>query len=117
MTKEFLDMHDLTDYLGVKKSTLYGIVENGDLPHYRIGRLIRFRRDEVDAWIEGHRRERIAPEKKAKDVLKGVRNPKIDVDKVVKKVIEEVKNSGYTLDHGKPNRIKGLRKEVEDGTL
>ncbi len=112
MTKEFLNIDDLSDLLGVKKSTLYSLVEKGEIPHYRVGRLIRFERNDVDVWIEGHRRERIDPEKKAKDVLKGVRNPKIDVNKVVKKVIEEVKSSGYTLGHGKPDQIRGLREEV-----
>ncbi len=117
MTKEFLDIHELSEFLSIKRSTLYAMVESGDLPHYRIGRLIRFKRNDLDAWIETYRREGTEIEKKAKEILKGVRNPKIDVDKVAKKVIEEVKNSGYTLDHGKTDRIKGLRKEVGNGTL
>ena len=41
----------------------------------------------------------------------------MDIGKVVKKAIEGVNGMGYTALHGKPDRIKGLRKEVEDGTL
>jgi len=41
----------------------------------------------------------------------------VDIGKVVKKAIEGVNGMGYTALHGKPDRIKGLRKEVEDGTL
>jgi len=117
MGKEYLTIDDLAEYFSVKRSTLYAKVESGEIPHYKVGRLIRFRRDEVNTWMEGHRRERIAPDKKAKEILKGVRNPKIDVSKVVKKVIEEAKDRSYTLGHGKPDRIKGLRKEVENGNL
>jgi hypothetical protein len=90
---------------------------NGELPHYKVGRLIRFRRDDVDRWMEGHRREKTAPEKKTKNVLRGVRNQRIDVDKIVEEAIEEGKNRGYNRCYGKPDRIKGLGKEVEDGTL
>ena len=61
--------------------------------------------------------ESIAPEKKAKEVLKGVRNSNIDVDRIVKKSVEEAKEKSYNAGHGKPDRIKGLGKEVEDGTL
>jgi excisionase family DNA binding protein len=117
MTKEFLNIDDLSELLRIKKSTLYSLVENGDLPHYKIGRLIRFRRNELDTWIKGHRRERVAPEKKAKEIVKELRNPEIDIGKIVRKAVEEVKNRRYNVPHGKPDRIKGLRREVSHGTL
>jgi excisionase family DNA binding protein len=117
MEKEFFNINELSEHLGIKKSTLYGMVENGDLPHYRIGRLIRFRCDDVDSWIEAHRRETISAEKKAKEIMRGVKNPKIDIDRIIKKSIEEANEKSYNAGHGKSDRIKGLRKEVEDGTL
>jgi hypothetical protein len=33
--------------------TLYALVP--DLPHYRVGKLIRFRKEEIDSWME-HKR-------------------------------------------------------------
>lgn len=117
MAKEFLDIHDLSECLSIKRSTLYAMVENGELPHYKIGHLIRFRKSDVDAWIEGHRRERIDPEKKAKEILKIASRPNTDVDSIVKKSIESAMNSGYNRGHGKTDRIKGLREEVENGTV
>ena len=117
MEKEFLNIGELSDFLGVKKSTIYSLVENKALPHYRIGRLIRFKRDDLNVWLESHRKERISPEKKAKDVLRGVRDRRINVDRIVQKSVEEVKGSRYNLAHGKSDRIKGLRKEVSNGTL
>jgi excisionase family DNA binding protein len=117
MTKEFLDIHELSECLSMKRSTLYTMVECGDLPHYRIGRLIRFKRNDVDAWIETHRRDGIEIDKKAKEILKTTARQRLNMNSVVKKSIEEVKNRRYNVPHGKSDRIKGLRKEVENGTL
>jgi len=41
----------------------------------------------VDCWIEGHRRERTAVEKKARDVFRGVRNQRVDSNNVVKETV------------------------------
>jgi excisionase family DNA binding protein len=115
--KEFLTMDELSQYLNIRKSTLYSMVEKGEIPSFRFGRLLRFKKQEIDIWIECHREETIDSDKKAKEILKGVRSPKMDINKTVKKVIEEVKNNGYTLNHGRPDRIKGLREEVPYGAL
>ncbi len=102
--KELLSVDDLSEHLTIKKSNIYSLVEKGEIPHYRIGRLIRFKQADVNAWMEGHRRERIGTDKKAKEILKGVRNPEIDAGNMVKKIIEEAKDRSYTLDHGKPDQ-------------
>jgi excisionase family DNA binding protein len=117
MAKEFFDIYELSECLGIKKSTLYSMVENKEIPFFRFGRLLRFKKQEIDDWVEGHREESIDPAKKGREIFKGVKNSKMDVDRMVQKSIESVKNSGYNRCHGKPDRIKGLRKEVEDGTL
>ena len=117
MNSDYLTIDQLSQYLNVKKSTLYFQVESGELPHYRIGRLIRFKQGDVDAWMEKHRREGIEIDKKAKEILKIATRPNMDIDSIVKKSIEEVKNRRYNVPHGKPDRIKGLRKEVENGNL
>jgi excisionase family DNA binding protein len=115
--REFLTIDELSEYLAIKRSTLYSMVESGLLPHYRIGRLIRFKRDDVDRWMESHRKEGSDTEKKVKVILRAISRPSVDVDHLVKKSIEEIRGSGYTVSYGKPDRIKGLGKEVEDGTL
>ena len=117
MGKEFFNVDELSEYLGIKKSTLYRMVENGELPHYRIGRLIRFRRDDVDSWIERHRKEIIAPEKRATEIMKKVKTSNINLDRIAKKCIEEAKEKSYNTWHGKPDRIKGLGKEASHGAL
>ena len=116
MTKEFLNIDDLAKFLGLKKSTLYSMVGNGDLPHYRIGRLIRFKRNDVDAWMESHRREKIDFDKRAKEILKNTTRPTKDIDALVKKSIEEVKNRRYNCANGKPDQSRA-GKEVQDGSI
>jgi excisionase family DNA binding protein len=115
--KEFLNIKDLSDYLSMRKSTLYSMVESKEIPFFRFGRLIRFKKEEIDMWIENHREKTIDPAEKGREIFRRVKNTRMDIERVVKKTIEDVKDSGYNLPHGKPNRIKGLRKEVENGTL
>jgi excisionase family DNA binding protein len=52
---EWLDFDQACDYLGFSKSKLYKITMVDGIPLYRLGRMIRFKRDELDGWITGHR--------------------------------------------------------------
>ena len=113
MEKEFLTIEELSDRLGVKKTTLYSWVASGLIPHLRLGRrLIRFNKEEIDQWLEGQRvvhKDHTYP--KMDDIVK---DPTVDVvNSIVEKAIEEVTGKRYTPNHGKPDRFKGLRKEVE----
>ncbi len=117
MAKEFLDIDELADYLGIKKSNLYSKVERREIPHYRVGRLILFKKEEIDAFMAGRRVEVMDVKKKVKGVLDGIKRPRGNVEKIVREAIEEAKHSGYNYRCGKPDRIKGLGKEVENGTL
>ena len=74
--KEFLNINELSDYLNMRKSTLYSMVENKEIPFFRFGRLIRFKKEEIDMWIENHREKTIDPDKKAKEILKGIKRPR-----------------------------------------
>jgi len=40
---ELWDIVRLSQYLGVKRSTLYTMIERREIPHYRIGKLARFK--------------------------------------------------------------------------
>jgi excisionase family DNA binding protein len=114
--KDFLTIDELSQYLNIKKSTLYTMVETGTIAHYRIGKLIRFRKKEIDDWMEGNRRERVPVEKRTREILKTIHR-KADIDRIVKKSIEEFKNLNYIPPQEKPGRVKGLGKEVEDGII
>lgn len=43
--------------LGITPRTLYRLVDEGQLPAYRMGRVIRLKQAEVDAFIDGSRIE------------------------------------------------------------
>ncbi len=45
-------------YLGITTRTLYRFIDEGALPAYKLGRVIRVRRPDVDAFIEA---ARVAP--------------------------------------------------------
>lgn len=117
MEKVYLNIDELSQYLGIKKSNLYGKVERKEIPFYRWGRLIMFKKEEIDAFMEKCRVECFDIKKEAERVMKSANRSSMDVDKVVKNAVEEANGKGYNRSHGKPDRVKGLRKEVQDGTL
>lgn len=54
----WLSTADAAQRLGITPRTLYRFIDEGQLPAYRFGRVIRLKEEEVDAFIESCR---IAP--------------------------------------------------------
>ncbi|WP_435062054.1 helix-turn-helix transcriptional regulator [Amycolatopsis thermoflava] len=53
MSQKLLSIEDLADYLGVPKGTLYQWRTKGyGPPGRRVGKYVRYRPEDVDAWIE-----------------------------------------------------------------
>ena len=117
MDSDFLDIQDLSQLLRIKPSTLYSMVEKKMIPHYKVGRMVRFKRSEIDQWMEGNREECVDPGEVARKVLGPVQRNAIDIDRVIRKVVEGTKGQGYTKPHGKPDQVKGLGREDLHGTL
>jgi hypothetical protein len=67
--------------------------------------------------MENHRKEPLEANKRARAILKAVDKTTLDIDRVVKKSIEGVKEKVYTPNHGRSDQIRGLGKEVEHGTF
>ncbi len=44
--------------LGITNRTLYRLIDNGDVPAYRIGRVVRLKQSDLDAYLE---KARITP--------------------------------------------------------
>jgi excisionase family DNA binding protein len=44
-------------YLGWTRSALYSRVHDQSIPHYKVDRMLLFKRDELDRWLEQHRVE------------------------------------------------------------
>jgi excisionase family DNA binding protein len=117
MESGFLNATVATHYLGIKMSTLYSMVERKEIPHYRVGRLIKFTKADLDAFMQKRRVNIVDIGKEAKKILNLERNPKIDIDALVKKTVAESRGNRYTAPHGKSDQVKGLGKEVSHGAL
>ena len=102
------------EYLNLKESTIYAKVEGGILPHYRIGRLIRFKKAEIDHWMEG---QRSAPRNIPSAKLFKPRNSSSPIDRIVRKAIDQEKGMQYNPVTGKPDQVKSLGKEVHNGLV
>jgi len=47
----WLSVEEIASYLGIKKETVYAWVAKKEMPSHKVGRLRKFRVDEVDEWI------------------------------------------------------------------
>ncbi len=82
----WITVKEAAEFLSIKEKTLYYLVTHGLIPHYRIGKMVRFNKEELDTWMKS---------KKAGSI-------KTQVDKIVR--------SAYTSPHGRPGHLK---KEVD----
>jgi excisionase family DNA binding protein len=48
----FLTTEQVLGYLNTTPRTIYRLIRNGELPAIRIGRQWRFRRADLDQWVE-----------------------------------------------------------------
>src|SRR4030042_4585224 len=93
----FLNVKEVATYLALKISNVYSLVEEKKIPHYRIGRQIRFKISEIDEWMMGQKEEVVDVRVEAKKILGSIKkNGGLDVDRIVKKSIDEVKGNRYT---------------------
>jgi len=49
----WLSATEIAEYLGVAEDTVYRWTERKNLPAHRIGKLWKFKTEEVDAWVKG----------------------------------------------------------------
>jgi PTS system nitrogen regulatory IIA component len=62
MTEELMSVRELSEYLRVNVSTLYIWSHRGKIPAMKVGNLWRYRRSEIDAWLEECRRAPVHPQ-------------------------------------------------------
>lgn len=86
--KLLLTITELSVYLNIKKATLYSWVEQNKIPHLKIHRLIRFRKDEVDAWLRSCYIKKIEPE----SLHLPVKGTVLDVEEIVARARSSVYN-------------------------
>ncbi len=49
---DILTVSDVANLLKVAEKTVYGLVQKGDLPGFKVGGQWRFSRTAIDSWIE-----------------------------------------------------------------
>lgn len=52
MDDRWLSMKEISEYLGVRRETIYKWIEEKSMPGHRVGRNWKFKKDEVDDWVK-----------------------------------------------------------------
>ena len=59
--ESFLTTEEVLDYLQVNLRTVYRLIKAGKIPAVRVGRQWRFRKRDIDAWLESQRPRNLRP--------------------------------------------------------
>jgi len=51
MEDRWLSVDDIVAYLGIKRDTVYRWISERNMPGHKIGRLWKFRKEEIDEWM------------------------------------------------------------------
>lgn len=94
MDKQYFDIKELSDYLCIKVNTLYGKVHRKEIPFYKLGGLIRFKKTDIDAWLEDSKYTP-TPENRPVKLVRVQDSRQIDINDLIHKTIESVKGNGY----------------------
>lgn len=47
----WLSVDEIAAHLGIKRETVYPWINNKSMPAHKVGRLWKFKKDEVDNWV------------------------------------------------------------------
>lgn len=53
MMQRMMTARDLSEYTQIPLQMIYRKTRTGEIPHYRIGRSVRYKKDEVEASMKG----------------------------------------------------------------
>lgn len=51
MSHRWVSVEAIAEHLGVSKDTVYGWISKREMPAHKVGRLWKFKTDEVDDWV------------------------------------------------------------------
>jgi len=54
--EELITLEELSKYLKISKPTLYKMVERGKIPALKIASQWRFKKEDIDGWVEKQRK-------------------------------------------------------------
>lgn len=115
-TVTLMTIKDVSNYTKIKEKTIYAKVESKQIPSYRIGRLIRFKKEEIDEWISSQYIGVNGDVPKSRSLIKSKATTS-SVDRIIRKIIDQESRGGYTSANGKSDRIKGPKQEINNGSI
>lgn len=61
MEDRWLSVEEMSNYLGVSSDTVYRWIDGHNMPAHKMGRLWKFKKDEIDEWVKsgGARRTKV----------------------------------------------------------
>jgi excisionase family DNA binding protein len=57
----WFSVDEIAGYLGVKRDTVYKWIERRKMPAHKVGRLWKFRKEEVDLWVRTGSTKSVSP--------------------------------------------------------
>jgi len=103
----YFDINTISDYLQIKVSTLYAWSAQNKIPSIKIHGVIRFRKEEIDAWLEDF------VQKKSEIAPINFKEGRCDIDSHIARAKREV----YNNSHGETRPISSPMKEDKDGAV
>ncbi len=55
-SERLLTIEQVANYLQLPKSTVYTYAQRGSIPAFKVGRNWRFKREDIEAWLEERKR-------------------------------------------------------------
>lgn len=56
---KWLTLEQIAEYLQMSTSSIYKMAQAGKIPAYKVGRQWRFKREEIDRWVERNKFRRV----------------------------------------------------------
>ena len=102
-----IDIKALSEYLQIKVSTLYAWTSQKKIPCIKIHGVIRFRKEEIDEWLDSFHR------KKSEAAPMKFKGRKSDIDSLIARAKREVYNGSC----GETRPESAQRKEKQNGAV
>lgn len=56
--EKWLTLEQIAEYLQMSSSSIYKMAQAGRIPAYKVGRQWRFKKEEIDSWVEKQKPKR-----------------------------------------------------------
>lgn len=66
MFDKLMTVEQMAEYLQVDEYTIYAWARKGKMPAFKVGRFWRFRKEEIDKWLESQKNKNVNTGRKGK---------------------------------------------------